>query len=46
MFPIKNGVSEEYSPLTMITGASPPDARIYPMDFRAYIEVFEDNRWF
>ena len=43
MFSKENGVSEEYSPLTIITGSPTLDARVYLIDFGAYIEVFEDK---
>ena len=46
IFSVEDGVSEEYSSLMIITESSNPDARSYSMDFRAYIKVFEDNRWF
>ena len=46
MFPVKNRVSDKYSPLTIVAEAPLPGARVYPIDFGAYAEVFEDNRWF
>ena len=46
MFPADQGVSEDHSLLTIVTGSPPPDARVYPMDFGLYVELFEDNGWF
>ena len=46
MFPAEQGVSKDHSLLTIVTGSPFPDTRAYPMDFRAHVELFEDNRMF
>ena len=46
MFPTEDRVSEEYSPLVIVIGSPNPDARSYPIDFGAYVKVFENNGWF
>ena len=43
---MENRISKEYSPLTIIIGLPTSDARAYSIDLGAYVEVFEDNRWF
>ena len=45
-FPVEGGISDEHSPLSIVTGAPLPDARTYSVDFGTYAEVFEDNGWF
>ena len=38
IFPAEQEVSEEHSPLTIVTGLPHPDARVYPIDFGAHAE--------
>ena len=42
-FPLENGISNKYSPLVIVTRALLADARKYVMNFRSYMEIFEDN---
>ena len=42
-FPSENGISDKYSPLTIVTGVPLADARKYAIDFGSYVETFEDN---
>ena len=42
-FPLENGISNKYSPLTIVTGVSLADTRKYAIDFGSYAKTFEDN---
>jgi hypothetical protein len=42
-FPVKNGVSDNLSPLTIMTGRPTPDYNDMKIEFGAYAQVFEDN---
>jgi hypothetical protein len=43
MFPWTNGISANLSPVSIVTGASPPDFNNMRIEFGAYAQVFEDN---
>ena len=42
-FPWKNGVSQEMSPNSIVTGKPTPDYNNMRIEFGAYAQVFEDN---
>ena len=42
-FPIKDGISNTLSPLTLMTGAPKPDFNKIKLEFGQYVQVFEDN---
>ena len=44
-FPAENGISNKYSPLTVITSRLSMDYNDILLDFGTYTEVYEDNRW-
>ena len=43
MFPSTDGVSEHMSPLSIVTGASKPDAAKLTLEFGTYVHIFNDN---
>jgi hypothetical protein len=42
-FPVRGGVSEVMSPLTIMTGRPSPNHHKLKIKFGAYVQVFEDN---
>lgn len=43
MFPSANGLSDITSPLTILTGQTPPDYNKLRLEFGTYVQVFEDK---
>jgi acetolactate synthase regulatory subunit len=43
MFPWTNGISTTLSPVSIVTGAAPPDFNTMRIEFGSYAQVFEDN---
>ena len=43
-FPIDEGISSKYSPLLIITRYGIVDYKLLSINFRAYVEIYEDNR--
>ena len=44
-FPSEGGISSKYSLLTIVIRRPNPNYQDFPIDYRAYTEVFEDNGW-
>ena len=43
MFPAEDGVSTSLSPLSIITGAAPPDYNLIKLEFGPYVQIFNEN---
>ena len=44
-FPAENGMSDEFSPLSIVTGGPRADTRNHNLDVGCYVEVFEHDGW-
>ena len=43
IFPDEDGVSTSLSPLSIVTGAAPPDYNLIKLEFGTYVQIFNEN---